>query len=131
ANANANANANAYAIAINGAIKLAEEFKRIQIFHALNFTTLIARLKDLKAQIPDDNEAYKVRQAFVKRIVETWLNALNLSPELINLSEEEATALKNYFYANYLILQCKQAAVRVSPKTWEGIEERMLLPPNN
>ncbi|MEW5857067.1 MAG: hypothetical protein AB1861_06750 [Cyanobacteriota bacterium] len=28
-------------------------------------------------------------------------------------------------------MQCKQAAVRVSPKTWEEIEERMLLTPNN
>ncbi|MFB2878720.1 NACHT domain-containing protein [Floridanema aerugineum] len=146
--ANANPNANAYAIyaiayeiastnakpnayAINEAIKLAEELKQMQIFHALNLTTLIARLKALKAQSPDDNEPLTVRQKFVERILETWLNALNLRPELINLSEEEAVTLKNYFYANNLILQCKQAAVRVSPKTWEGIEERMLLPPNN
>jgi hypothetical protein len=34
-------------------------------------------------------------------------------------------------YANYLMVQCKEAAVRVSPKTWEAIEERMLLVPNN
>lgn len=56
---------------------------------------------------------------------------LCINPELITLSAEEAKALENYFYANLLILQCKQAAVRVTPKTWEGIEERMLLPPNN
>jgi hypothetical protein len=145
--ANANPNANAYAIyaiayeiastnakpnayAINEAIKLAEELKQMQIFHALNLTTLIARLKALKAQIPDDNEPFEVRRKFVERILETWLNALNLSPEIINLSKEETIAIKKYLYANNLILQCKQAAVRVSPKTWEGIEERMLLPPN-
>jgi hypothetical protein len=125
------ANAYAYAYAINEAIKLAEELEQMQIFHTLKFTRLITKLKALKAQIPDDNEPDKVHEAFVKRIQETWLNSLNFNPELINLSEEETNALKNYFYANLLILQCKQAAVRVSPKIWERIEKRMLLPPNN
>jgi hypothetical protein len=57
--------------------------------------------------------------------------AFRLNPELVNLSEEEAEAWENYFYANYLMMQCKEAAVRVSPKTWAEIEERMLLVPNN
>jgi hypothetical protein len=50
---------------------------------------------------------------------------------LVNLSEEEAKALENYFYANLLILMCKEAAVRMLPKTWEGIEERMLRVPGD
>jgi hypothetical protein len=29
------------------------------------------------------------------------------------------------------MLECKQAAVRVSPEVWEGIESRMLLPVEN
>lgn len=35
--------------------------------------------------------------------------------------------LESYLYANSLIIQCKQAAVEVSPKAWKAIEERMLL----
>jgi hypothetical protein len=70
-----------------------------------------------------------VHQAFAKHWLQNWLIAFNLRPELINLSEEEAKALRNYFYANYLIIQCKEAAVRVSPRTWAEIEERMLLVP--
>ncbi|MBW4567141.1 MAG: hypothetical protein KME31_03680 [Tolypothrix carrinoi HA7290-LM1] len=54
-------------------------------------------------------------------------NAFHLNPEMINLSQEEAKALQNYLYANYLIIQCKEAAVKVSSKTWSAIEERMLL----
>ncbi|MCC5629391.1 hypothetical protein LC613_15480 [Nostoc sphaeroides CHAB 2801] len=50
---------------------------------------------------------------------------------MINLFKEEAKALENYLYANYLIIQCKQAAVRVSPQTWEAIEARMLLVPGS
>ncbi|WP_242058046.1 MULTISPECIES: NACHT C-terminal helical domain 2-containing protein [Nostoc] len=49
---------------------------------------------------------------------------------MVSLSEEEAEALGDYLYANHLIIQCKQAAVRVSPQTWEAIEARMLLVPN-
>jgi hypothetical protein len=72
-----------------------------------------------------------VRRAFAKQILQTLLKGFRLSPEVVNLSEEEAQARKNYFYANYLMMQCKEAAVRVSPKTWAEIEERMLLVPNN
>jgi hypothetical protein len=70
-------------------------------------------------------------EAFCNQIVQTWLNGLNLSPEMLMLTEEEDQALDSYFFTNRLIVQCKQAAVRVSPKTWEAIEERMLLVPDN
>ncbi|MHC5728911.1 MAG: NACHT C-terminal helical domain 2-containing protein, partial [Nostoc sp.] len=66
-----------------------------------------------------------------KRLQQTLLNAFNLTLEMIDLSESEANALENYLYANHLIIQCKQAAVRVSPQTWEAIEARMLLVPSN
>ncbi|MFN6518487.1 MAG: NACHT domain-containing protein [Nostoc sp. CreGUA01] len=49
----------------------------------------------------------------------------------LHLSLEEAKALGDYLYANHLIIQCKQAAVRVSPQTWETIEARMLLVSND
>ncbi len=49
----------------------------------------------------------------------------------LHLSLEEAKALGDYLYANHLIIQCKQAAVQVSPQTWEAIEARMLLVPND
>jgi hypothetical protein len=47
------------------------------------------------------------------------------------LSKEERIALNNYLYANFLTIQCKDAAVWVSRETWEAIEGRMLLPPSN
>ena len=92
---------------------------------------LIARLEALKAKVPDDKQPKEVRQAFTKQILQTLLQAFRLSPELVNLSEQEAQAWKNYFYANDLMMQCKEAAVRVSPNTWAEIEERMLLVPND
>jgi hypothetical protein len=140
---NAYAKGNDYAYAIDKFIELATQLDKIKIFKAVNFTLLIAQLTELKAQIPDKKQPQEVDWAFVDRIIQTqevhrafvdpiiqtWLSAFNLTLEMVNLSGEELQALDNYLYANYLIIQCKEAAVRVSPQTWKGIEARMLLVP--
>ncbi len=104
----------------------ARAFEKTKIFKSVNFVVLIARLKALKAQTPEDNQPVEVRQAFRDKVLHTWYNALNLDSKLVDLSEAETKALENYFYANWLMVQCRQAAVRVSPTTWEGIEDRMV-----
>ncbi|RCJ42754.1 histidine kinase [Nostoc minutum NIES-26] len=131
ANAIAIAYANAIAYAIAEAIEYIRKLGELKIFNNVNFTVLIDQLKELKDKIPDDKKPKEVRLAFGERLQQTLLNAFNLSPDIINLSKEEAKTLKNYLYANYLIIQCKQAAVRVSPQTWEAIEARMLLVPSS
>jgi hypothetical protein len=129
--ANANLLSSVNDIAIANAIHYAHVLEERKIFEDVNFTKLIARLEALKARMSNKKQPLEEHQAFAKRIGQIWLDVLNLSPELINLSEQEAKALEKYFYANYLMMQCNEAAVRVSPKTWEAIEERMLLVPNN
>ncbi|MDB9436568.1 NACHT domain-containing protein [Dolichospermum lemmermannii CS-548] len=122
----ANANANAKIIDYISSIE------KLQIFNQkLNFTVLRTQLEALKAKIPDDKQPKEIHQAFAKTLIETLLNGFNLTPEMIDLSKEEVKALDNYLYANFLIIQCKEAAVRVSPATWEAIETRMLLVGSN
>jgi hypothetical protein len=126
----ANALANAYALAL--AIDKIGEIEKLQIFNQkLNFTVLLPQLEALKAKIPDDQQPEKVRQAFAEQWRETLLNGFNLTPEMVNLSEEEINDLDKYLYANYLIIQCKEAALSVSKQIWETIETRMLLVKNN
>jgi len=131
ANANANAIAIAIANAIANAIALAEELKKIKIFKDVNWTELIAQLKLLSDQLPDTDKPKQIHLAFAARLLDTWYSALHLNPEIVKLSEEEAEALGDYLSANHLIIQCKEAAVRISAKTWEEIESRMLLVPEN
>lgn len=108
------------------------EIEKLQIFNQkLNFTLLLAQLQTLKAKIPDDKQPEEVHLAFAKKFIETLLNGFNLTPEMVNLSEEEINALDKYLYANYLIIQCKDAALSISTQTWETIETRMLLVKNN
>ncbi|WP_242059442.1 MULTISPECIES: NACHT domain-containing protein [Nostoc] len=104
---------------------------KIFIFNKVHFTLLIARLKALQTKMSDYKQPLEADQAFFESIQQTWLNAFNLTQEMVNLSKEEAESLRDYLYANYLIIQCKQAAVRVSPQTWEAIEARMLLVPGS
>ncbi|MDB9486602.1 hypothetical protein PN492_08585 [Dolichospermum circinale CS-537/01] len=92
---------------------------------------LLAQLQTLQAKIPDDKQPEKVRQAFAEQLRETLLNGFNLTPEMVNLSEEEIKDLDKYLYANYLIIQCKEAALSVSKQTWETIETRMFLVKNS
>ena len=116
---------------ITKAIEYIRKLEELKIFNNVNFTVLIDQLKELKDKIPDDKQPREVHWTFLKCLQQTLLNAFNLTPEIVNLSDEEAIALDNYLYANNLLIQCKQASVRVSPTTWEGIEARMLLVPSN
>ena len=97
ANADANtlANANANADALDRFITYARKLSDLQVFNT-NFTVLLARLKVLKARIPDDNKQRREHQAFAQRIVQTWREAFDLSSELIDLSQEEIKAIENY-----------------------------------
>ncbi|MEI1373428.1 MAG: NACHT domain-containing protein [Nostoc sp.] len=131
ANALGNVLADADALALVIVISYTRELEELKIFNNVDFTILSAKLKGLKARIPDDKQPREILRAFVENLQETLLNAFNLTQEMVNLSEAEAKALGDYLYANHLIIQCKQAAVRVSPQTWEAIEARMLLVPSD
>lgn len=117
--------------AFDGFIYYAQWSEKFKIYQDVNYSKLIATLKELKQQIPDDKEASEVRQASGQDIIQTWLTAFHLTPEMLDLSSEEKEALNNYLYANLLMVECKKEAVLISQPTWENIESRMLLPPKN
>jgi hypothetical protein len=112
-------------------IASAEELKKIKIFKEVNWTELIVQLRELEKQLPDREQPKQIHLAFADRLVDTWCHALHVNPEIVKLSEEEAEALGDYLLANIFIIPCKEAAVRISAKTWEEIESRMLVVPEN
>ncbi|MEO1300451.1 MAG: hypothetical protein AAFW75_32720, partial [Cyanobacteria bacterium J06636_16] len=60
------------------------------------------------------------------RALQVWLDAVHLPTDLLPLPESEIISLSNYLYAMELIIRCKEAAVRVSPQVWQGIQARIL-----
>lgn len=104
-----------------------EELDNFQIFKDIEFKSIVENLKKLKNQAPSRYEPYKAHEGFNNRVSNIWFRSLKLNSDLINLSSQELAALDNFIYINSLIVRCKQAAVRVSTKTWSNIENRMLL----
>ena len=129
----ANANALALALAnsntLNKFIDCICDLEKLKIFTQVNFTRLTDNLKTLKTKLPSNYSSKEENSKLNQLIVKTWLEALNLNLEIVDLSLEELKLLDNYFYANLLIVKCKEAAVRVSLRTWSEIEGRMLLVP--
>jgi hypothetical protein len=101
-------------------------FKKIKIFKFINFEVLISSLEALQTKMPDYRQPIEMHRAFAEHIRQLWYDALNLNPDLLNLSHAEAISLQNYFYANQLMIRCKESAVRVTEGVWAGIEDRML-----
>jgi hypothetical protein len=54
---------------------------------------------------------------------------LDFNLQNLNFSSEENQLLSDYLYILELMVRCKEAAVRVSPKVWAGIESRMVTIP--
>ncbi len=105
---------------------LISELDKLKLSSSVNFKILALRLKELKAKAPDVRQPAAVHQDFVQRVAQVWFKALQLDAALINLSEAEFQALEQYFYIYWLLVRCKQTAVRLSPGTWQAIETRML-----
>ena len=98
-----------------------------EVFTQTDFPQLTRQLEALKNQIPSPQQSTAIKLKFIDTVRGLWLDAFQLTPELINLSLEEAIEIdQKYFYLNWLIIQCKEAAVKVSPKTWQEIEDKML-----
>ncbi len=101
------------------------KIKELKVYKNIDFNNLLDKLKKLEEQISDKNKSEKTYRDFANNIIQTVLKSFQLTTEMINFSKEEFRSLENYFYANKLMIDCKEAAVRVSQKTWDGIEERM------
>ena len=109
-------------------IELANLFAQDRIFSRVNIPKLIGDLQTLR--LPANQAQKRERQEFAKQLFKIWHTAFALTPELLNLSQEELQEIDNhYFYINRLILDCQKVAVNISPTVWQGIEDRMLCIP--
>ncbi|MEM1309219.1 MAG: NACHT domain-containing protein [Cyanobacteria bacterium P01_H01_bin.153] len=100
------------------ALALAQEYLDLGIFKPEKMEDLIKQLNSLESP----KYCYKSASKILRK-------AINLNDGLLDISEAETDALSNYFYAAELMIRCKEAAVRVSPQVWEGIESRILTVP--
>ncbi|VEP18233.1 hypothetical protein H1P_710007 [Hyella patelloides LEGE 07179] len=102
-----------------------------KIYSHIRYDELIDNLEKLKQDAIRDKQDKDRLLGISKKINELWMNTFNLTSEMMEISESEMETITDYTYTNLLMLQCKQAVVRVTPEVWKGIESRMLLPVKN
>ncbi|HHP7245358.1 MAG TPA: NACHT domain-containing protein, partial [Elainellaceae cyanobacterium] len=115
--------------AVMSALHLVRQLEEIKLFETNDLKGLMAQLEDLSREVSRGDYLLVVPWELTDRIRRFWFDALPINSEILELLSAEKEALKNYFYANELMVRCKEAAVRVSPQVWEGIEERMVTVP--
>ena len=118
-----------FAYDLTHAIEIAQNLiASVKIFEGIDFKGFVKELEFLQAIIPKSNQPQEVHRQFFENLQRVCFEAFKLDISLLEVSQEEARNIEDYLYVNYCLLQCFQAAVRVSPRTWEAIAARLLLP---
>lgn len=95
-------------------------------FRMTTFQSIADNLLNHKRAVPNENSLSEEWYLWSDQLWLIWLEALELDLDAITLSVEESNALKNYLYANELLIRCQQSAIYISRNQWELLEERML-----
>jgi hypothetical protein len=98
----------------------AREYLKLGIFKPEKLEALIQEIEWLQSSAYD-----------YKTVLGIFESHIELNEDLLNLSKEESNDLGCYLYVVGLMVHCKDAAVRVSPSVWAGIESRILTVPSN
>jgi tetratricopeptide (TPR) repeat protein/GTPase SAR1 family protein len=108
------------------AIKKIDEYAKIaeelRIYKDINFNSLINDLVNLQSQAVKTEQSNESHRTLSKKLVEILLPAFHLNLEMVNLSRNELDSLNKYLYANWLLIECEQSAVRRTPEVWNRIE---------
>ena len=106
-------------------ITLVERIKAAKIFKGVDWQRIVERLKQQQTFIKAARKGEAVEPP-QESIHDTWLSVLQIPPKTLTLSSTELQNCVQYLQAVELIVDCKEAAGRVSPEVWDGIEKRFL-----
>lgn len=106
-------------------ITLVKRIKAAKIFKGVDWQRIVERLKQQQTFIKAARKGEAVEPP-QESIHDTWLSVLQIPPKTLTLSSTELQNCVQYLQAVELIVDCKEAAGRVSPEVWNGIEKRFL-----
>ena len=86
-------------------------------------------LNNIKDLVSAENLSRQDREKYRPKLIHIFAQNLDFSVDSFSISSQEINQLTDYFYTLELMVRCKEAAVRVSPKVWAGIESRMVTVP--
>ena len=106
-------------------ILLAKRLEQMEIFKGVDLQQMGTRFNEQREFI-QAAAARKDVEYPAKSIHDTWLSVFGITDEMLHISPEELDTCLQYLRAVDLIVACKEAAGRVSPKVWQKIEEKLL-----
>lgn len=106
-------------------ISFVERMERAKVFNGADLQQMMQRFKRQQEFIRAAREN-KFVDSPGESIHDTWLSVLQITDDLLAISREEMANYVQYLRIVKFIIDCKEAAGRVSPEVWSGIEERFL-----
>lgn len=106
-------------------ITFVERMKQMKIFKKVNLQRMVDRFNSQREFIKAAGKGETVEPPTAS-IHKTWLAVLGITNNMIAISNEELENCHWYLRSVELIIACKEAAGRVSPKVWQEIEEKLL-----
>ena len=106
-------------------ITFVERMKQMKIFKKVNLQRMVDRFNSQREFIKTASKA-EIVEPPAESIHDTWLSVLGITNDMLAISDEELENCYRYLRAVELIIACKEAAGRVSPKAWQKIEEKLL-----
>ena len=106
-------------------IPFVERMEQMRIFKRVNLQRMIRRFNQQRKFINAAREGQFVEPP-ERSIHDTWLSVLRINHNMLAISHEEMESYIQYLRAVELIVACKEAAGRVTPKIWKQIEDRLL-----
>ena len=99
--------------------------KEIKIFKGVDLQRMVQRFNEDRKFIKAA-ETEKSVEPPAESIHDTWFAVLGITDDMLAISQKEIRDCVQYLRAVELIVACKEAAGRVSPKVWQKIEAKLL-----
>ena len=108
-----------------GRITLVEQTENLQIFKGVDLQRMVQVLNEYREFINAVRKGQSV-QPPEESIHDAWISVLGITDDMLAISREEMENYDQYLCSVELIVACKEAAGRVTPKIWKQIEDQLL-----
>ena len=110
---------------LDARITLLQIIEQMKIFVGVDLQRMVRRFNEQRKFINAAKEGKRVRP-LEESIHATWLSVLHITDDMLSISRQEIENYIRYLRDVQLIIECKEAAGRVTPHVWRDIEDRLM-----
>ena len=110
---------------LDARITLLQIIEQMKIFEGVDLQRMVRRFNEQRKFINTAREGKSVRPP-EESIHATWLSVLHITDNMLSISRQEIKNYIQYLRDVQLIIECKEAAGRVTPQVWREIEDRLI-----